>query len=67
MMQSMSKLKEEKMVMSKALTPQKLIILCVRCMMFGDVLKLFFLLRIKDHNWDKEHADVVDGIDGPLV
>ncbi len=50
MMQSMSKLeREEKTIMLKALTPQKLMIACVRCMMFGDVL-ILFLLRISDHN-----------------
>jgi hypothetical protein len=31
--------------------------------MFGNVLNLL-LLHIIDHNWDKEHVDVVDGIDG---
>jgi len=44
----------------------KLMIACVRCMMFGDVLNLF-LLHISNHNQDKEHVDVVDGINGPLV
>ncbi len=66
-MKSMSKLKkEEKTVMPKALAPRKLMITCVRCMMFGDMLNLL-LLRISDHNQDKEHVDVVDGMDGPLV
>jgi hypothetical protein len=41
--------REEKTIMLKALTPQKLMIACVRCMMFGDVL-ILFLLRISDHN-----------------
>ncbi len=67
MMQSMSKSKEEKTVMLKALTPQKLMIACVQCMMFGDVLNLLLLLCISDHNWDKEHVDIVNGIDEPLV
>jgi hypothetical protein len=44
MMQSMSKSKEEeKIVMPKASAPRKLMIICVRCMMFGDVLNLFLL------------------------
>jgi hypothetical protein len=64
MMQSMSKSKkEEKMVMLKALAPRKLMIACVRCMMFGDVLNLF-LLHISDHNQNKEHMDVVSRMDG---
>ncbi len=32
-----------------------LMIACVRCMMFGDVLNLF-LLHISDHNQDKERG-----------
>ncbi len=41
MMQSMSKpKKEEKIVMPKALAPQKLMIACVRCMMSNDMLNL---------------------------
>ncbi len=44
MMQSMSKSKEEeKIVMPKASTLQKLMTICVWCMMFGDVLNLFLL------------------------
>jgi len=67
LMQSMSKSnKEEKMVMSKALTLWKLMIAYVWCMMFSDVLNLL-LLRISDHNRDKEHADVADRMDGPLM
>jgi hypothetical protein len=42
MIQSMSELKiEEKTVMLKALAPQKLMIACVWCMMFGDMLIIF--------------------------
>jgi hypothetical protein len=58
--------KEEKMIMLKASATQKLMTTCVWCMMSSDVLN-FFLLRINDHNWNKEHADVVDGMDGPMV
>ncbi len=66
-MQSMSKSKkEEKTIMPKALAPWKLMIACVRCMMFGDMLN-FLLLCINDHNWDKEHTDAANGMDGPLV
>jgi len=67
MMQSMSKLKkEEKTVMLKALAPRKLMIVCVWCMLYGDVLNLF-LLHTSDHNWEKEHKDIFDGMDAPLV
>ncbi len=52
--------------MSKALTPQKLMITYMRCMMFGDMLNLL-LLHVNDHNWDKEHVNNTDGMDGPLV
>ncbi len=46
MMQSMSKSKEEeKIIVAKALAPQKLMTTCVWCMMFGDVPNLL-LLRI---------------------
>jgi hypothetical protein len=63
----MSKLKkEEKIVMSKTLTPQKLMIVYVQCSMSGDVLNLF-LLCISNHNQDKEHADVVDEMGRPLM
>lgn len=58
--------KEEKMVMLKPLTLRKLMIAYVRCMMFSDVINLL-LLRISDHIQDKEHADAVDGMDGPLM
>jgi len=34
--------------------------------MFSDVLNLL-LLCINDHNQDKEHMDVIDGMDGPLM
>jgi hypothetical protein len=67
MMQSMSKLKkEEMMVMLKASTPWKLMIVCVWCMMFGDMLNMF-PLRINEHNQDKEHVDVAYGMDRPMV
>ncbi len=65
-MQSMSKPNEEKTIMQKALTPWKLMITYVWCMMFGDVLNLL-LLRISNHNRDKEHVDVIDAMDGHLV
>jgi hypothetical protein len=52
--------------MQKALTPWKLMITYVWCMMFGDVLNLL-LLRISNHNRDKEHVDVIDAMDGHLV
>ncbi len=58
--------KEEKMVMSKASTFQKLATTYVRCMMSSDVLNLF-LLHIYDHNQDKKHINIVDGMDGPLM
>jgi hypothetical protein len=58
--------KEEKMVMLKASTPWKLMTTYVWCMMFGDVLNLH-LPHIRDHNWNKEHVDIADGMDGPLV
>jgi hypothetical protein len=46
----MSKHKEEeKMEMLKTSTFQKLMIACVWCMMFSDMLNLF-MLRISDHN-----------------
>jgi hypothetical protein len=38
----------------------------VWCMMFNDMLNLL-LLRINDHNQDKEHTDVAFGMDGHLV
>jgi hypothetical protein len=41
--------KEEKMVMLKATTSQKLMIVCLCCIMSGDMLNLL-LLRIGDHN-----------------
>jgi hypothetical protein len=67
MMQSMSKSKkEEKTVLPKALTLPKLMTTCVWCMMFDDVL-ILLLLCINNHNWDKEHARNVDGMDEPLV
>jgi hypothetical protein len=67
MMKSMSKPKKDKIIMSKASAPRKLMIACVRCMMSsGDMLNLF-LLRINDHNWNKEHTDAANGMDGPLV
>jgi hypothetical protein len=52
--------------MSKALTPRKLMITYVQCMMSSDVLNMF-LLHISDHNRDKEHVDTADGMDGPLM
>jgi hypothetical protein len=58
--------KEEKIVMSKASAPWKLMITYVWCMMSSDMLNLF-LLHIKDHHWDKEHTYTIDGMDGPLV
>jgi hypothetical protein len=46
MMQSMSKLKEQKkIIMRKASTPSKLMTTCAECMMFGDMPNLL-LLRI---------------------
>jgi hypothetical protein len=66
MMQSMSKSKEEKTVMLKASTPRKLMITCVRCMMYGDILNLL-LLYLNNHNQDKEHMDTTNGMDRPLV
>jgi hypothetical protein len=67
MMQSMSKPnKEEKMVMSKASAPQKLMTAYVRCMMSNDMLNLLFD-RINDHNQDKEHSNVTYGMDKHLV
>jgi hypothetical protein len=67
MMQSMSKSKKDKKtIMLKTLAPQKLMIACVWCMMFNDMLNLL-LLRINDHNQDKEHTDVAFGMDGHLV
>jgi hypothetical protein len=66
-MQSMSKPnKEEKMVMSKASAPQKLMTAYVRCMMSNDMLNLLFD-RINDHNQDKEHSNVTYGMDKHLV
>jgi hypothetical protein len=65
-MQSMSKSKEEKIVMPKASTPWKLMIACVWCIMYGDKLNLL-LLHLSDQNQDKEHVDTTNGIDGPLV
>jgi len=62
----MSKPKKEETVMSKALSPQKLMTACVQCMMSGDMFNML-LLHISDHKWDKEHMDIVDGMDGPLV
>ncbi len=58
--------KEEKMIMPKALTPQKLMTTCVQCMMFGDMLNLL-LLHVSDHNQDKEHVDVTYGMDRRIV
>ncbi len=52
--------------MPKAMTPQKLMITYVRCMMFGDMLNML-LLHVNDHNQDKEHANNTNGMDGPLV
>jgi hypothetical protein len=66
-MQSMSKLKnEEKMIMSKALTPWKLMTTCVQCMMPIDVLNLL-LLRINNHNQNKEHTNVAYEMDRLLA
>jgi hypothetical protein len=58
--------KEEKMVMSKASAPQKLMTAYVRCMMSNDMLNLLFD-RINDHNQDKEHSNVTYGMDKHLV
>jgi hypothetical protein len=52
--------------MPKALTPQKLMIAYVRCMMSNDVLNLF-LLCINNHNQDKEHVNVANEMGRPLV
>jgi hypothetical protein len=38
----------------------------VWCVMSSDILNLL-LLRVSDHNWDKEHTNTIDGMDGPLV
>jgi hypothetical protein len=35
-------------------------------MMSNDALNLL-LLCISDHNWDKEHVNIADGMDEPLV
>jgi hypothetical protein len=62
-MQSMSKLKnDEKMIMFKALTPQKLMTTCVQCMMPSDVLNLL-LLHINNHNQNNEHMNIAYGMD----
>jgi hypothetical protein len=53
--------KEEKTIMLKASTPQKLMTTYVLCMMFGDMLNLV-LLRINDHNQYKEHVDTTYGM-----
>jgi hypothetical protein len=58
--------KEEKMVMPKALTSQKLMIACLWSIMSGDMLNLL-LLCISNHNQDKEHMDDAYGMDGHLV
>ncbi len=66
-MQSMSNFKkEENMIMLKTLISQKLMTTCVQCMMSNDVLNMF-LLHINDHNQNKEHVDVVYGMDMPLM
>jgi hypothetical protein len=52
--------------MLKASAPWKLMTIYVQCMMSGDMLNLL-LLRISNHNRDKEHTNVADGMDGPLV
>jgi hypothetical protein len=62
----MSKLKEKKTIMLKALAPKKLMTAYVQCMMFGDVLNLL-LLRINDHNQDKEHANATYAMDKHLM
>jgi hypothetical protein len=38
----------------------------VQRMMFSDMLNLL-LLRRSNRNYDKEHVDTIDGMDGPLV
>ncbi len=58
----MSKPKEEKTIMPKALAPQKLMTTYVLCMMSSDMLNLV-LLHINNHNQDKEHANVTYGMD----
>jgi len=63
----MSKLKkEEKIVMPKISTPQRLMIAYVRCMMSGVMLNLL-LLHLSDHNQDKEHVNDAYGMDRHLV
>jgi hypothetical protein len=52
--------------MPKALTPRKLMIVYVQCMMSNDVLNLF-LLCINNHNQDKEHVNVANEMGRPLV
>jgi hypothetical protein len=52
------------MIMPKASAPRKLMITCVQCMMLGDVLNLL-LVRVSDHNQDKEHVDATCGMDSP--
>jgi hypothetical protein len=54
------------MIMLKTLISQKLMTTCVQCMMSNDVLNMF-LLHINDHNQNKEHVDVVYGMDMPLM
>ncbi len=38
----------------------------VWCMMCGDMLNVL-LLRINNHNQDKEDVDIIDAMDGHLV
>jgi hypothetical protein len=61
----MSKMKDEKTIMLKALAPWKLITVYVWCMMHGDMSLL--LLHINNHNQEKEHADITYGMDMPLM
>jgi hypothetical protein len=44
----------------------KLMTTYVGCMMSSDMLNMF-LLHINGHNQNKEHTNVANGMDGPLV
>jgi hypothetical protein len=54
------------MVMPKASTFQKLMTTYVWCMMSSDLLNML-LLHISNHTHDKEHMNIINGMDGPLV
>lgn len=58
--------KKEKTIMLKASTPRKLMNAYAQCMMSSDVLNLL-LLCINNHNQNRKHTNIIDGMDGPLV